>query len=116
MISYPDTSFLCAFYIKQTNSVLAAQFAATLKEPLYLTELLRYEFVQSLRFQVWRRSNNPREGLALPDAEAALKQLDADFKSGVAELVSCNFIEILRLAETLSSSHTISDGHRSFDI
>ena len=67
MIAYPDTSFLCAFYLKQSNSQAAAGQAAAMKEPLQVTELLAYEFRQSLRFQVWRHAANPREGVALAD-------------------------------------------------
>ena len=64
MRAYPDTSFLYGFYLKQSNSPAAAAHAATMKEPLHVTELLRYEFRQSLRFQVWRRATHPREGIA----------------------------------------------------
>ena len=52
MTAFPDTSFLYGFYLQQTNSPAAAAYAAIMKEPLQITELLRYEFRQSLRFQV----------------------------------------------------------------
>lgn len=116
MIAYPDTSFLCAFYVKQSNSPAAAAHAATMKEPLHVAALLAYEFRQSLRFQVWRHSANPREGLALVDAQAALSQFDADLTSGVAVLAPCHFQDVLRRAEDLSNRHTVSAGHRSFDV
>ena len=116
MIAYPDTSFLCAFYVRQSNSVAAAAHAATMKEPLHVAAFLAYELRQSLRFQVWRRSANPREGLALADAQAALSQFDADLASGVAVLEPCNFQDVLRRAEDLSNRHTIAGGHRSFDV
>lgn len=106
MTAYPDTSFLCAFYVKQSNSSAAAGHAVTMKEPLHVTELLRYEFRQSLRFQVWRRSRNPREGVAQADADAALNQLEADLASGVAVLALCNLLEVLRPADDLSKRHT----------
>lgn len=116
MKAYPDTSFLCAFYVKQTNSGLAAAYAATMKEPLHITELVRFEFRQSLRFQVWRRSSNAREGLARADAETALDQLEADLACGVAVVVPCHLGEVLRRADDLSKRHTMTEGHRSFDI
>jgi hypothetical protein len=34
MTAYPDTSFLCGFYLKQSNSPAAAAHAATMREPL----------------------------------------------------------------------------------
>jgi predicted nucleic acid-binding protein len=114
--AYPDTSFLCGFYLKQSNSPAVAGYAATMKEPLHLTELLRYEFRQSLRFQVWRRAANPREGVLRADADAALNQLEADLAGGVAVLVPCDLLEVVRRAEDLSKRHTIRVGYRSFDI
>ncbi len=116
MTAYPDTSFLCAFYLKQSNSPAAAAHAATMKEPLQVTTLLAYEFRQSLRFQVWRRTANPREGVAPPDAQAALNQFDADLASRVAVLAPFSFQDVLHRAEALSVRYTIPHGHRSFDI
>ena len=116
MTAYPDTSFLYGFYLKQSNSPAAAAYAATMKGPLHPTELLRYEFRQSLRFQVWRRAAHPHEGIAPADAAAALNQLEADLISGVAVLVPCDLLEVLRRADDLSKRHTIKEGYRSFDL
>ena len=116
MIAFPDTSFLCAIYRRQDNSQMAAAHAATMKEPLPVTALLAYEFRQSLRLQVWRHSHNPREGMPLADAQAALNQFEADLANGVAVLTPCNFQDVLRRADELSARHTISGGHRSFDV
>ncbi len=116
MTACPDTSFLCAFYLKQSNSPAAAAYAATMKEPLNVTALLVYEFRQSLRYQVWRRAANPREGVALQDAQAALKQFETDLANGITVLTHCNFLEVFRRADDLSTRHTIGTGHRSFDI
>ena len=116
MTAYPDTSFLCAFYLKQSNSPAATAHSATMKEPLQVTTLLAYEFRQSLRFQVWRHSANPREGVALPDVQAALNQFDTDLANGIAVLAPCNFQDVFRRADELSTRHTISGGHRSFDV
>ncbi|HTV39748.1 MAG TPA: type II toxin-antitoxin system VapC family toxin [Candidatus Sulfotelmatobacter sp.] len=116
MIALPDTSFLCAFYRQQSNSPLAAAHAATMKEPLHVTPLLIYEFRQSLRLQVWRHSNNPKEGMPPADTQAALSRLESDLANRVAVLVPCNFQDVFRRADELSTRHTISGGHRSFDI
>jgi predicted nucleic acid-binding protein len=43
MRAYPDTSFLCALYVKQTNSPMAATHAATMKELLCVTDLLTFD-------------------------------------------------------------------------
>lgn len=116
MIAFPDTSFLCALYRQQDNSRLAAAHAATMKEPLHVTVLLAYEFRQSLRLQVWRHSHNPRDGMPLADAQAALNQFEADLTNGIAVLAPCNFQDVFRRAGDLSTRHTISGGHRSFDV
>jgi len=87
-----------------------------MKEPLHVTALLAYEFRQSLRFQVWRRAASPREGVAPADAQAALSQFEADLKNGIAVLAPCNFRDVFRRADDLSTRHTISGGHRSFDV
>ncbi|MBM3831778.1 MAG: type II toxin-antitoxin system VapC family toxin [Verrucomicrobia bacterium] len=114
--SYPDASFLCAFYLKQSNSPAAATHAARMKEPLQITEFVKYEFRQSLRFQVWRHAANAREGIALSDALAALSQFEADLTNGVAVLAACSFSDVLPRAEALSKQYTIAGGHRSFDV
>jgi predicted nucleic acid-binding protein len=116
MTVYPDTSFLCGFYVKQSNSPSAAAHAATMREPLHVTAFLAYEFRQSLRFQTWRHSTNPREGIAPADAQAALLQFEMDLANGVAVLAPCNFQEVFRLGERLSKQHTSANGHRSFDV
>jgi len=116
MIAFPDTSFLCAFYRQQANSQLAAAYAATMKEPLHVTVLLAYEFRQSLRLQVWRHAHNPRDGMPLAEAQAALSQFEADLAKGVAVLAPSSFQDVLRRAEELSTRHTIANGHRSLDV
>ncbi len=116
MRAYPDTSFLCAFYVRQSNSPLAAAHAAVMREPLHVTAFLVYEFRQSLRFQIWRRAANPREGMALADAQAALSQFESDLTDGIAVLAPCHFHDVFRRAEILSRQHTTRAGHRSFDI
>jgi predicted nucleic acid-binding protein len=116
VIAFPDTSFLCAFYRQQDNSPVAAAHAAIMKEPLHVTALLVYEFRQSLRRQVWRHSHNPKEGMPFTDARAALDRLEADLANGIAVFAPCNFQEVFRRADELSTRYTISGGHRSFDV
>jgi predicted nucleic acid-binding protein len=114
--AYPDTSFLFAFYVNQSNSPAAAAHAATMNEPLHAAELLVFEFRQAMRFQVWRHAANPREGIALPDAQVALHRFETDLANGVAVLAPCHFQDVFRRAEELSTRHTFSGGHRAFDV
>ena len=53
MIAFPDTSFLCAMYVRQYNSLTAAAHFQKMPEALSVSGLLLYEFRQSVRFQVW---------------------------------------------------------------
>ena len=115
MIAYPDTSFLYAFYISQSNSAAAA-YAAKATEPLYVTDLLLFEFRQSIRFQVWRHQAASTEGLDPKAATAALHQLQEDLANGIAILTPCSLREVIAHAEELSSRFTTTDGFRSFDI
>jgi predicted nucleic acid-binding protein len=46
----------------------------------------------------------------------ASNQFETDLANGVAVLAPCSFQEVLRRAEALSARHTISEGHRSFDV
>jgi hypothetical protein len=87
-----------------------------MREPLHLAPPLLYEFRQSLRFQVWRNKANPREGVVMADARAALLQLEVDIRDGVAVFAACDLGELFRTAEGLSEKHTTQSGHRSFDV
>jgi hypothetical protein len=54
LTAYPDTSFLCAFYLKQSNSPAAAAHAATMKEPLPVGETLTTKGAETQRQAGWR--------------------------------------------------------------
>jgi predicted nucleic acid-binding protein len=87
-----------------------------MREPLSVTELLQYEFRQSLRFQVWQHTANPREGIAPADVRAAITQFEADLAGGVAVLAPCPLVDVLHRAEDISRRHTITGGYRGFDV
>jgi predicted nucleic acid-binding protein len=44
MIAFPDTSFLCAMYVRQENSQAAAAHFKAMPEALHVSGLLLYEF------------------------------------------------------------------------
>jgi hypothetical protein len=44
MIAFPDTSFLCAMYVRQDNSPQAAAHFKAMPEALHVSSLLLYEF------------------------------------------------------------------------
>ncbi len=116
MIALPDTSFLCALYRQQYNSVLAAEYFKASPEALHVSSLLLYEFRQSLRFHVWLHTQDKNKGNPPAAAGQALADLQTDLDSGTTVVVTADWPDVHRLAETLSARYTIAKGHCSMDI
>ena len=116
MIAFPDTSFLCAFYRRQDNSSQAAAYFKTMPEALHVSGLLLYEFRQSVRFQVWLHARDKAKGYPQADCDRALADLQTDLDTGAVVVVTADWPDVHRLAETLSKRHTIAGGHRSLDV
>ncbi len=116
MIAFPDTSFLCALYRRQDNSPAAAAHFKVMLEPLPLSGLLLYEFRQSVRFQVWLHARDKSKGYLQADGDNALADLQSDLDTGAMVMVTADWPDIHRLAETLSKRHTRTGGHRSLDV
>ncbi len=116
MIAFPDTSFLCALYRRQDNSPAAAAHFKTHPEALHVSGLLLYEFRQSVRFQVWLHDRDKKKGYPQADCDLALADLQTDLDTGAVVVVTADWPDVHRLAETLSKRHTVARGHRSFDV
>lgn len=116
MIAFPDTSFLCALYVRQDNSAAAAGHFQVMPEALHVSSLLLYEFQQSVRFQVWLHGQNKMKGYPQSAAEAALAKFDANLAAGAMVVVPVDWPEVCRLAGKLSRQYTSTGGHRSLDV
>jgi predicted nucleic acid-binding protein len=116
MIAFPDTSFLCAMYVRQDDSPPAAAHFKAMPEALPVSGLLLYEFRQSVRFQVWLHARDKTRGYPLSVAEVALAKLQSNLDAGALVMVTADWPDVHRLAETISKRHTIAGGHRSLDI
>jgi predicted nucleic acid-binding protein len=116
MIAFPDTSFLCALYVRQDNSLAAAAHFKSMPEALCVSSLMLYEFRQSVRFQVWLHLRDKSRGYPQTIAEAALGKLQANMDAGAVVPVTADWPDVHRLAEMLSKRHTASSGHRAFDV
>jgi predicted nucleic acid-binding protein len=116
MIAFPDTSFLCAFYRRQDNSPAAATYFKAMPEALHVSGLLLYEFRQSVRFQVWLHARDKSKGYPQADGDRALADLQTDLDTGAVVVVTADWPDVHRLAETLSKRHTMTGGHRSLDV
>jgi predicted nucleic acid-binding protein len=116
MIAYPDTSFLCALYRQQFNSVPAAHYASTLTEPLHVASPLLYEFRQSTRWQSWIHSKDATKGFPYTGAQKMLSKLQSNIASGVLVVVPVDWADLVSIAERLSAQHTWTGGFRGFDV
>ena len=75
MKAFPDTSFLCALYVRQSTSEQAIAWLEPQTEPLTVSSLLLYEFRQSVQFQIFRHERDRRQGYARTQGQAALAAL-----------------------------------------
>lgn len=116
MIAFPDTSFLCALYVRQDNSPLAAAHFQAMPEILRVSSLLVYEFRQSVRFQIWLNTRNNNKGYPKHIGETALAKFQANMDAGALVVAPTDWPDVHRVAETLSATYTIGGGHRSFDV
>jgi len=116
LISYPDTSFLCALYRRQDNSLLALDYRRSMSGPLIVTRLLLWEFRQSARFQAFRHSKNPAVGYPINEAEKMISDLSDDLQGELVISTDVDFISLLVTGERISKGRTFRGGHRSFDL
>ena len=116
MSVFPDTSFLCALYRKQVHAPDAIAFMTKRGAALPVSTLLLLEFRQSIRFQVRLHSKDKTKGFPKHEAAQMLKDLQADLKAKVLEVVSADWSAVHQLAEELSARHTETNGHRFADI
>ncbi|MFT5469983.1 MAG: putative nucleic acid-binding protein [Verrucomicrobiales bacterium] len=110
MVVHADTSFLFSLYGNDANTPCALAWMAGRRNPLTLTSLNEFELGNALRFAEFRN--------AIAASEAALFQaeFEADRAAGRLRIEVCNLAEVVEEAKRLSASHTLTGGHRGFDI
>ncbi len=116
MTAYPDTSFLCSIYREQDHSSAADAYRLQMTEPLRVTTLLQFEFLQSIRLQVWLHQQDKKKGYSQAEADQMLADWEADIAMGHVEILPSDAEAVLRLAEHLSSKNTGLTGNRTLDI
>ncbi len=105
-----DTSFLFSLYGHDTHTEEALALLAKTAQPLLLSALNTYELSNALRFA---------EYCGLFPTGTAAEQLEAfseDHAAGRWRLSDISLPDIVTEAGRLSASHTLTGGHRSFDI
>ncbi len=82
----------------------------TCRTALTLSTLNEYELANALRIAEFRKGIGP--------GEAALfwAQYEADRASGRVTVQVCNLADVVDEAKRLSATHTLTGGHRGFDI
>ena len=116
MAPFPETSFLCALYRKQEQTLRAIAMRQTIPDPLPVSPLVLFEFRQSLRFQVRLHRNNRQLGFGAREGQAMLRDLQSDLSTGVLSVLPADWAGVFSLAEMLSAKHTENAGHRFADI
>lgn len=116
MNAYPDTSFLCALYRTQDNSVRALEYRAGMDGPLHVSRPLLWEFRQSVRFQAFRHSKNRNVGYPLHEAEKMIADCNDDIRDGLVVVAEADLTAVLINGERISKARTFAGGHRSFDL
>ena len=116
MSHFPDTSFLCALYCAQDNSIQADAYMEALAGSLQISSLLLLEFRQSVRLQIRLHGYDRTKGFPRMEGERMLRNLQADLASGVVANAPVNWPEVHYLAEGLSGKHTSMKGFRFTDI
>jgi predicted nucleic acid-binding protein len=105
-----DTSFLFSLYGRDQHTSRAVAEANRLSAPLALSPLNEYEFLNAVRFAVFRGV------LPASDGSAMQTDFEADKASGRLILVICNLAAVVAEAKRLSATHTQTGGHRAFDV
>ena len=107
-----DTSFLCSLYLVDVHTPRARARLRRIKRPevLVLSPFHEYELPNAIRLSVFRQLRDPAAGRAM------LAAFEADLASGQFECPICNLASVLIEAKRLSSSFTVTGGHRAFDI
>ncbi len=110
MVIYADTSFLFSLYANDSHTPRALAWTKTNATPVVLSVLGEYELGNALRFAEFRK--------VIPRGKAAIfwAQFAADQAQGRVCVPVCNLAEVVGEARRLSATHTLTGGHRAFDI
>ncbi len=110
MVICADTSFLFSLYGNDAHTPHALSWVKSQKSVLTLTSLSEFELGNALRFAEFRK------GIAPGEAALFWAQFEADRASGRLRIQVCNLADVVNEAKRLSATHTLTGGHRGFDI
>ena len=110
MVTCVDTSFLFSLYANDAHSRRALSWLEGQSAPLTVTPLNEFELVNALRFAEYRSAIRPGSAAIL------WSQFEADRSAGRLVMATPNLAAVIDEAKRLSATHTLTGGHRSFDI
>jgi predicted nucleic acid-binding protein len=110
MVISADTSFLFSLYGNDGHSTAAAAWLANITTPIYISAVTEFELRNALRFSEFCRRVPP--GTALNQ----IARFDHAAALGRVILSPLHLTEVLAEASRLSTAHTLTGGHRGFDI
>lgn len=105
-----DTSFLFSVYGNDTNSGRALDYLQNEGAPLAVSVFNGFELANAFRLAEFRGLIEGGNG------ERFIDQYRQDIAEGRIVEYPCNLAEVLKRARELSASHTLTGGHRGFDI
>lgn len=110
MVICADTSFLFSLYGNDAHTPRALAWSKTSSTPLTLSVLNEFELGNALRFAEFRK--------VISSGHAAIfwAQFVTDQANGRLCLQVCNLAGVVEEAKRLSATHTLTGGHRGFDI
>jgi len=115
MKAFPDTSFLCSLYRFQIHSPVVVEWMKQ-HHSVPVSTLLLLEFRQSVRYQNRLFSLDRKKGFSPSEGATMLRNLQTDLTTEVLKIVSVDWTDVHRIAEELSTKHTLAGGHRLADI
>lgn len=107
---FADTSFLFSLYGNDANTAKAMEEARSLRVALTTTKLGAFELENAIRFATFRKAYSTEEGLTF------LAAFEADLHAGRLLLRASPLDEVVEEARRLSATHTLSGGHRAYDV
>lgn len=105
-----DTSFLFSLYGSDVNTPAALESVANLGRPIIFSPFNLFELENAFRFAEFRRK------LAPGKAAIYLAAFWADRMAGRMLPGRCDLAAVVEEARRLSEAHTLTGGHRGFDV
>lgn len=110
MVIYADTSFLFALYGNDSHSPAATAWIGSSTEPIRISTFNDFELRNALRFSEFSKR------ITAGASQVHLALFESAVATGRVILGNSNPAAILAEAFRLSQLHTLTGGHRGFDI